>query len=636
MDAKLIFPDTHRLDGFTSSVTSHRGAEADPVIRELLQNSLDAAVREAGLERAEVHFTISRRPLAELPGLREYRSAFSAAAKERRGRAAGLTHDERSAIERIERVLDAREMHVLFCRDNGIGLDADGLRALLSEGNSTKSSVGAGSYGLGHQTAYAASDLRYVLYGGRRGGRDLFSGHAILATHRKGRTRCDADGYWQTEAGLFSLERGHFPTEAPPLLRPQLDQIESSGSVVAIAGFNHFHDDDPASAFDDICRVAAVNFLAAIWSGRMAVHVRDESSGRSQTVERASLEEILQPIAKQQRRRDGLAGWLVGSQAFRALETLRSGRLLDRAVDRSIAVRFRTLDAHAGERSRVQLFRDGMWIANDAPELGTGAFNGVQPFDAVVLLHDADPEDHGECYDLVRNAEGPEHRGLTKYRELAKADKKRLRDMLKLLAERLREEAGALDREKGFTPEGFAVFDTANLRDTSPVRRIRQQPLAGGEGATDPVGGAEQDPVPPAKPGRGGGGPHVRRAPAPGRAVRLRRTIVPIEYAEGVVRRVEAELDLSGEELREREQYELRVFAESGSDESCDLPLPPRWLSIQSVEIDGTRTDAGGALEIALPRGARSLTIELNEDASAAETIELDVVRRRAASEASR
>jgi len=196
MNAELIFPETHRLDGFTSSVTSHRGAEADPVIRELLQNSLDAAVREAGRKRAEVHFTISRPPLAELPGLREYRRAFSAAAKERRGRAAGLTHDEDSAIKRIQRVLDARKMYVLFCRDNGVGLDADGLRALLSEGNSTKPSVGAGSYGLGHQTAYAASDLRYVLYGGQRGGRELVSGHAILATHRDGHTRRDADGYY--------------------------------------------------------------------------------------------------------------------------------------------------------------------------------------------------------------------------------------------------------------------------------------------------------------------------------------------------------------------------------------------------------------------------------------------------------
>ena len=159
MEADLIFPESYKADGFTNNVTSSQAAEPDPVVRELLQNRLDAAIREAGRERAEVHFTIVRRPVAELPGLSAYRRAFEAAVAQRAAKKGSQTHDERAVIDRIRGVLQQREMSVLFCRDNGVGLDHTRMEALLTEGNSDKPMVGAGSYGLGHLTAFAASDL---------------------------------------------------------------------------------------------------------------------------------------------------------------------------------------------------------------------------------------------------------------------------------------------------------------------------------------------------------------------------------------------------------------------------------------------------------------------------------------------
>ena len=180
-------------------------------------------------------------------------------------------------------------------------------------------------------------------------------------------------------------------------MRTELDKIVTSGSVVAIAGFNHFHD-PPDTAIDEICRVAALNFMGAIWEGLMVVHVTDERSGRTERVDAESLESMLLPISKQQRA--PAKGWLAGNQGYRALTTLRSGRWLSESIDRSIRVRFRSLDAGAGERSRVQVFRDGMWITNSAPRLDTGAFGGVRAFDAVVMLTDYDPDDHTEFYDL--------------------------------------------------------------------------------------------------------------------------------------------------------------------------------------------------------------------------------------------
>ena len=151
---------------------------------ELLQNALDAAI-SAG-RRAEVHLTVGSVEVDGFPGIAEYESAFDAANEERQLDREESTQDERNAIKRILDVLEADEAKVLFCRDNGTGLDAARMRAVLSEGNSNKPIKGAGSLGLGHLTAFAASDLRYVLYAGRRGEKHLISGHAIVATHPTG------------------------------------------------------------------------------------------------------------------------------------------------------------------------------------------------------------------------------------------------------------------------------------------------------------------------------------------------------------------------------------------------------------------------------------------------------------------
>ena len=378
MNAELIFPETWQLDGFTTNVTSRQAGEPDPVVRELLQNSLDAAVREADREYAEVHFTLANRPLEDLPGYTAYVEAFKAAKAEVK---APATYDVRSAIRRIEHVLDSQQVSVLFCRDNGIGLNPSRMSALLSEGQSDKARQGAGSYGLGHLTAYVASDLRYVLYAGKFGDYEIASGHTILASHRKGQVRHSAHGFWRTPTDIFSLEDGNFPTVVPQVMQGQMDQVDASGTVVAITGFNYFHEDDADEALEAICRVAALNFLGAIWEGTMVVHVYDEVSGRRDKVDRDALHRLLASVQSQ--RRAPHAGWLAGEQGYRSLQTLSNGRVLETDIDRSIKVYFRDLGANSNDRSRVQIFRDGMWITNRAPELGTGAFGGVQPFDAV-------------------------------------------------------------------------------------------------------------------------------------------------------------------------------------------------------------------------------------------------------------
>ena len=622
MDAHLVFPESWQLDGFTTNITSRQAGEPDPVVRELLQNCLDAAVREADREYADIHFTIATRPLADLPGYSAYLEAFHAAKEGVQGPA---TYDVQSAIRRIEQVLGRREMSVLFCRDNGVGLNLDRMSALLSEGQSDKARQGAGSYGLGHLTAYAASDLRYVLYAGKSGDYEISSGHAILASHKRGQVRHSAHGFWRTPSDFFSLEDGNFPTVVPEIMRHQMEQIHISGTVVAIAGFNFFHEDDPNVALEAICRVAALNFLGAIWEGKMVVHVHDEDSGHTETVDREALPDLLTSVQNQQRAPH--AGWLAGEQAYRSLQTLRNGYVLETKIDRSIKVYFRSLGANASERSRVQIFRDGMWITNAAPELGSGAFGGVQPFDAVVLLSDADPEDHTEFYDLVRNSEGPEHRDLTKFRELPKDSRTRLRIMLRELAARLREEAGDLDTTAGFTPRGFALFGGEMERLAERVRRSVRQPNEGGQEIGRPGGAEVEDGPRPERPGTRTPRQNARRGPSRGRALQARSSIVPQTGSDGQVRLLSAELQVD-EGLDPNDQLVLRVRLQSGSDATCDQPLPDTWLALSRVDVDNTTLDAGGSFEVKIPHDVGRMTISLKDSLPDTVGVALDVVRR--------
>ena len=632
-DAKLYFPPTAKIDGFTNSVTSG-SVYAEGVVRELLQNALDAAI--SAERRAEVHLTVASVEVDGFPGIAEYKSAFGAAYDERQRERQESTLDEEYSISRISEVLQADEAKVLFCRDNGVGLDDKRMRAVLSQGNSDKPRKGAGSFGLGHLAAFAASDLRYVLYSGRRGENDVISGHAIVATHPTGngdRMRGSADGYWAVAEERFNLKTGRFGRVVPRMLEEEVGLIEDSGTVVAILGFNHFREAERERAFHDIARVAAVNFLGAIQERKMVVHVSDQTMNLAQAIDHDSLEHCLANIRNQKRSRRGTGGgWLPGNQAYRAYETLLQGRQLGDllfdadVVDPSVRVCFRSLSS--AEQTRVQVFRDGMWITYRAPHLEYHAFGGVRPFDAVVLLEDPGRERKGTLYDLVRGAEGPAHRHLELQR-LKPESRQRFRSKLKDLASILREHAGALATDDGFAPEGFAIFPGDAERMATRIPRRRPRRRGGKDEGTSDTGDDMQPPGP------NGNGPrprrNPRRAPAPGPAVSMRSSLVLVsdpEDVRGTDTRLHAAFELHEE--RGNDDICLRIRAVSGSDAGCDSPIPDEWLGIQRVETAGKRVNAGGKTEIRLPSECDgSLVIRVSQPVHPDRHLELDLVRRK-------
>ena len=460
MGGDLIFGQADQPQGFLNLAMAKWDGNPEPIVREILQNCLDASV-EADRSRSDVCFTIKEVPIGQIPGIEGYREHFEGAVRERAKGKQGEA--EIRVVEQIRRVLAKGETRILFCRDNGIGLDADRMQRILTEGNTDKSGGGAGAFGIGHLTAFAASDLRFVHYAGRNRSsgklRDIASAHAVLASRtvdeNSGR---GAHGFWLLGDDRTLFHQHPYPNSVPHLLQPEIDLIGDTGSVVCVIGFNDFRSDE--KPIEAISRVAAKNFLAAIWNGRMVVQIRDEVSGSEEIVSRNRLESILGRQRTQKRAEQG-GGWLSGEQAFRAWQTLRDGSKLQ-LEEEGVVAHVRLLGDHPRARSRVQLFRNGMWITNEADRVLPRDFNGFNPFDAVLEIASG-PVGH-----LVRGAEGPEHRGLER-RRLGRRDSQRLLDKLKQIAGRLQEEAGRVEQSAEFTPTGFAMFHGDAEREAEKV-----------------------------------------------------------------------------------------------------------------------------------------------------------------------
>ena len=639
MNAALLFP-LGPPQGFATLATTQWDGNPEPVIREILQNSLDACV-EAG-RVTDVTITITAVATGNLPGMRDYESHFRKAVGDRGE--GPQSPAEKDIIDRIDRVLRRDRIDVLLCRDNGVGLDSQRMSGLLTQGNTEKAETGAGAFGVGHLTAFAASDTRYVLYAGRtRNGidplrRDVVSAHAILASRserdRNGSVRraFGAHGYWLlddgaggngAQLGLFAAE---YPLFVPGLLRAQLDELPDTGTVVGITGFNRFRDDheDPVEA---IARVAAKNFLVAVQGRRMVVRIIDKMSNPplELTVDREGLPALLRKEKAQLRPR---GGWFAGAEAHRCLRTLEEGQHI--RLKCGAAAKVRRLDPSEGTSSHVQLFRSGMWITGRANELIPPCFNGFNPFDAVIMI------ESGEIERLVRGAEGPEHRGLDRRRLPDQRRRTRLLRLLREIRDELRAHAGKIERADEYTPEGFAVFERPGGRRAERVAPYRPrrspdeekeattpQPSAGLEGAVDPPGGGK------------GAGRGTR--PKPGTIVAGRSSVIPVRN-DGHVETLRVHWrPTEGHAKKPAARLGVRVRIPSGSDETCELPLSPTWLPINELRCAGAAPvrPADGGFEVIVPNRELEFTLKLAAPVSDAAAIEVDFVRRQSVVETS-
>ena len=389
--------------GFTpAGIAAFSDLRPAAVVRELIQNSLDAALIEAEEPRAHVRFERSACTLDDIPGIDSYRLAFRRAVEEQ-----PPSGGARAVVDRIERTLRQESHDVLCVTDNGVGLDGKRMSALLSDGVSAKSGNASGTFGNGHSVVVPASNLRYVLYGGlTEDGESYGAGQAVLASHR-----VDGELWSRSGRGVylksfepsvndvpFTLARNE---AVPPMIASEIERIRGEhgrGAAVIIPAFNNF--EHQQSLREAVFRAAAFNFFPAIHEGLLVVEVEDSAGGG--VLDGSTLGEVLAPYREEMR--TGRTGaFLSGRKANEAYETLVHGETHEiKTTQGDVAVRL--LRKETGRRS-VSLCRNGMWITDELP-MFQNAFGDRQPFQALILLS-SDCKD--AFFELIQEAETPLH-----------------------------------------------------------------------------------------------------------------------------------------------------------------------------------------------------------------------------------
>ncbi len=546
--------------GFTSNDADRDRTKDETVIRELIQNALDASDSDGG-EPAIVSFKVICVEQNKLPHIGKYREAFRSARRL-------LEKDEpktgKQAISRIAKQLRKTKIRSLVCIDHGAGIDAKALQALYSQGRSTKQS-GRGSVGAGHLTAFAPSDLRYVLYAGKGRHGCTFGGHAILATHGDTHggegsgdvTRFNNHGYIRVGGDdaprLFDDEPG--ASQIPKILAEHIPA--GGGSAVMICGYEPL-----ARSKGDLSLLvrsaAARDFLVQIFLGLLQVNAPE-----GDRLDQDSLDAAIEKMKSKTRRKE----------ASRMLRTIKSGRKLAGGLPAGTQVWFRSrLDQGEDARTRVWMFRDGMFIEhNTRGYLDRQKFAEVSPFDAVVNA--SSDEEFG---DLIRQAEGVSHNQIRPSEIEGEGDQDTLENMLKDLAEKLLREAEAL-------PEKGKVYEPPELRLSVLGDQFLKPTPKRNTGDVETSDGPRKERKQQKAARRNGGGDGADRTRMAGNTTGVSTTCRadsrnPAEF----------HVDWSAsKQFRQGSQVWLRLYLPSGTDQTSQRKIKPRYYKIKSVLIHG-------------------------------------------------
>ena len=567
------------------------------VVRELVQNSLDAA-RSEGVPKAIVHFRLTSVARDETPGITAYEAAFGKALERQRDPKTGTLHGQAQlTADRIKAALAKPAIDLLSVLDNGVGLDERRMNALLSDGVSAKEERATGTYGNGHFTAVPASDLRYILYGGvTADGSRIAAGHAILASHHVSGEKHlrGADGVYVRgfNAGENSLYDYAIGSDVPELLCCELDHIQSThghGTTVIVTAFNNFLE-DRRSLWDMVAKASSANFFVAVEDGSLEITVEDLRPGqdaRPRTLDRSTLRQVLKEHRNQKRSGE----FLSGHRAFDAHAAYRMG---DRhTIDTEAGAVAIHLRETPNTTTRIDLCRNGMWITDDRSPTGIPGFyyrfTDRIPFQAVLCL---DADEGRDLYDLIRIAEGPLHDSI-RLKRLASADQTRCRKALKEIRDWILGHTRAIQSDS-YTPDDFLALDFGDEAGTGagksvkghwgrpvPVdRRPSRQMLLFRDvpgPLTDPDPPGPRPPRPPRPPNPPHPKPEQRRPSLPAYFNAASRPV-------GKGRRL-----IVIDSLRDCPDAELRLIPDEAIDATCDRPNQDPYVpaTLANVIIDG-------------------------------------------------
>ena len=569
----LHFLNAEKFVGFRSTgLSAYDNVDPYTIIRELVQNSLDAALHKP---KIKVVFEIEELSTSSIPGRVQYINHLRSA-KETQAAKNNLNQAEPIALA-MENTIAKDTLKVLWILDNGTGLNGDEMEKLLADGHSEKADEStAGSYGNGHLTSFSASDLRYVVYGGVHSeAESTVAGHTILATHKLKGKAYGEDGYLVKAVHDDIFNRFSFYSgDKYAVLEKKLNFIRkkfSTGSVVGILGFNNFNrfktDSDVLDTIED---VVASHFVPLLYTKKMQIEIHVKGS-ETRVVDDSTLNDVLTRRKSRVRRNRNSIG-PSGKQTWETFETLREGNQRTiKTNEGKIKFLYRVLSPQDSGGTNLHLFRNGMWITNDIPYNRPPDFSSIRPFNGLIFLDPEDTDSRKAC-NLIGKFEGPRHIDIDRGRLGDKSsDKRRLDSFLKEVHYEICDLVPDLPTQD-HDPDFFSIEVAGSGIQTNPRNR------KSGSGTPERVKkrsavNVHRKKTSKINPPR----PRSNQMRREGRRIEAKVTAVP--RTKGI--QIRARL------LESTQNAELRIVVPSGSDETCDSPEPEGFLEmLQGAHIN--------------------------------------------------
>ena len=551
------------MEGFTSKTIADKKEGYGIPIRELVQNSLDAT--EDGVQ-CRVEIVTARIEVAQIPLISSYKAILERA-KQTQSQLESYGSQQKQVVENLELELEKRIVDVLIFVDNGLGMDGEGLDALIEHRSRDKKESSGGSYGVGHLAPYDLSSLRYVLYATKKNGNTLFTGVPVLAGFRDetGAQRGNIGRILKYRPTNESNPHFDYPKQTPVFLDP-LMKARNQGTAVCILGLTDRWNRDYET-------VIASHFFSAILHERLSVSIkRDGLEGEAIRLDERRIEQVLNNLKNGRRARPSRGEILSGRDTWQSFRAVRDSQTQDLELsngDRPIVY----IISENVATSSVALIRSDMLVARHDTMLCSD-FNDLRksedymPFSLVIDI--AKSRCGVELFQLVKKAEGPYHNRLTNG-ELSSRDERRLRELLVELAEKISSHLTNMERE-GFDLSLFNS-EVAAIRENktaTPVRRPTPKP-----------------PIPP--------GP-----PAPPKSARPLPRVFGRSMDANVEARTESVDDGWRIQMRIRSMQDTavgdRVWLSFNVDEDSDSNAANSWLIPTRVLVNGVRQKTNGLL----------------------------------------
>lgn len=548
------------MDGFTSHITADKKEGFDIPIRELMQNSLDAADNN----NCHVEIVIDEIATDEIPHLDSYRKYLDLAIHTQRNKGS-YGNQQKQVVANLKSELKKKRIRILMFADNGSGMDREGLDALIEQ-RSRKPEASGGSFGVGHLKPYDLSSLRYVMYGTRKDGVTQFTGVPILAGFEEcGDERGNIGRIVKRKPSNERSPVFEYPDRLPDFMQRVMGDRDQ-GTVVCILGLS--------DKWDNNCEIViASHFFSALLHGGLSVRIQRGQGNDSITeLDRDRVEQVLSKVKDGRRARTSIGEILAGQHTWQSFLAVRDSKLRIDPIELSSGDRVYVY-VHVGDitASSVALIRSDMLVARHdtmlSPEFDTlRNSDDLAPFALVIDVNKGQAGQ--ELFDLVKAAEGPYHNRLTRG-ELSKDRARRLQELFCQIAEKVRECLPKIDR-KGFDLQIFnSITASANADRTAKPVSLSGIGPPGGRG------------------GRGGNGGGGRRPPMFGR---------PAEA------KVEAQTEPTEEGWRIRvrimptkdTQPKDRAALSFAIAEDRDNGIAGAWLTPENVLVDGHPGTADG------------------------------------------